>query len=64
MTNIRCEGRKEIDLLATNPRTSEKYHVESSVLTSRKLKLEATHKKDGTCHKDGVDYFPFIQGAR
>ena len=37
MTNVKCEGQKELDLLAVNPRTSEKYHVESRVSTSFKL---------------------------
>jgi len=34
MTNIRCKSNKEIDLLAINPRTGEKFHVESRVHTS------------------------------
>jgi hypothetical protein len=37
MTNIRCSGKKEIDLLAINPKTEQKFHVESSVWTNRRL---------------------------
>lgn len=37
MTNIRCKGRKEIDLLAVDPKTGEIFHVESHVWTNRRL---------------------------
>jgi hypothetical protein len=41
MTNVRCRGsRKEIDLLAVNLTTGTKYHVESSVRTTQKLRKE------------------------
>ncbi len=30
--NIRCAGQNEIDLIAVNPATGERYHVECSVL--------------------------------
>jgi hypothetical protein len=57
MTNIRCKGGKEIDILATNPTTGKKYHVESRVSTVFKLREQATKKKDGTSHKNGLNYF-------
>jgi hypothetical protein len=57
MTNIRCRGNREIDLLSINPKTLEKHHVEARISTTFKLRLEATYTKDGRCHKDGVDYF-------
>jgi nucleoid DNA-binding protein len=38
MTNIKCRGNKEIDLLAMNPKTNEKYHVEARVSTTFSLK--------------------------
>jgi hypothetical protein len=57
MTNVRCKGGKEIDLLAVNPKTGQKYHVESRVSTTFKLKEEATRKGNGTTHRDGLDYF-------
>jgi hypothetical protein len=41
MTNVKCKGGKEIDLLAMDPKTLEKYHVESRVSTSFKLRREA-----------------------
>ena len=44
MTNIRCRGQKEIDLLAVNPRTEEKFHVESSVWINRRLNSSSLAK--------------------
>jgi hypothetical protein len=35
--NIRCAGQNEIDLLAINPATLERYHIETSVSISRKF---------------------------
>ena len=57
ITNIKCEHGKEIDLLAVNPINGHKFHVESRVSTTRKLKEKATRRKDGTSCKDGLDYF-------
>jgi hypothetical protein len=37
MTNILLKGRKEIDLLAINPLTGERYHVEVSIWTTEKV---------------------------
>jgi hypothetical protein len=34
IANIKCEGQFEIDLLAVNPRTGDKYHIESGVSVS------------------------------
>jgi len=38
-------------------RALKKYHIESRVSTTLKLREKATKKKDGTSHKDGLDYF-------
>jgi len=59
MTNIRLKGGKEIDLLAVNPRSGEKYHVESRVGTSRgfKIRLHDTYTKNGRAHRIGLDFF-------
>lgn len=59
MTNIKCKGNKEIDLLAINPRTGNKFHVESRVGTSPsfKIRLHDTYTKKGIAHKIGIDYF-------
>ena len=59
MTNIRCEGGKEIDLLAVNPKTLEKFHVEARITTSRSFALR---EKDACTSKEiayrrGLDYF-------
>jgi hypothetical protein len=42
MTDIRC-GRKEIDLLAINPNTHEKYHIEACVHTTQSFTLETVN---------------------
>ncbi len=34
IANIKCPGQFEIDLLAVDPRTGDKYHVESGVSVS------------------------------
>lgn len=59
MTNIRCKGNKEIDLLAINPRTGDKFHVESRVGTSPsfKIRIKDTYTSKGRPHKIGLDYF-------
>lgn len=38
ITNIRCEGQNEIDLLAINPKTMARYHVEVTVSISSGFK--------------------------
>ena len=35
ISNIRCAGQYEIDLLAINPKTLERYHIETSVSVSQ-----------------------------
>ena len=57
MTNIRCKGGKEIDLLAINPTLSKRFHVEARVSTTFPLRLRETKTRDGKSHKNGVDYF-------
>lgn len=34
MTNVRCEGQNEIDILAINPKTLHRYHIEVSISIS------------------------------
>lgn len=57
MTNIRLKGGKEIDLLAINPRTGEKYHIEARVSTTLKIKLKDTYTSSGKPHRRCLDYF-------
>jgi hypothetical protein len=57
ITNTRCKGGKEIDLLAVDPRTLRRFHVESRVATKFLLKSKATYRKNGSSLKNGVDYF-------
>ena len=48
MTNIRCKRGKEIDLLALNPSTKEKYHIEARVTrTGFKIKKHDTYVRKG-----------------
>ena len=59
ITNIRCKSGKEIDLLAVNPKTGMKYHVEARVGTSPSFKIREkdTYTSKGKPHKIGLDYF-------
>lgn len=59
ITNLRLKGGKEIDLLATNLATGEKYHIECRVATSRgfKLRPEDTYTKTGRAHRRGLNFF-------
>jgi hypothetical protein len=57
MTNIMLEGGKEIDLLAINPQSGDKYHIEVRVATGRgfRLRLVDTQTKNGRKHRRGLD---------
>ena len=57
MTNIMLEGGKEIDLLAINPISGEKYHIEVRVTIGRgfKIRMVDTQTKSGIRHRRGLD---------
>ena len=57
MTNIMLEGGKEIDLLAVNPISGEKYHIEVRVAIERafRIRLVDTQTKNGRKHRRGLD---------
>lgn len=57
MTNIMLKGGKEIDLLAFNPMTKEKFHIEVRIATGRgfRLRLIDTQTKKGRKHRRGLD---------
>ncbi len=57
MTNIMLEGGKEIDLLAVNPISGEKYHIEVRVAIGRgfRLRMIDTQTKSGRKHRRGMD---------
>lgn len=57
MTNIMLEGGKEIDLLAVNPISGEKYHIEVRVTIGRgfRLRMIDTQTKSGRKHRRGMD---------
>ena len=50
-------GGKEIDLLAFNPLTREKFHIEVRIATGRgfRLKMIDTQTKNGRKHRRGLD---------
>jgi hypothetical protein len=59
MTNTKCKGGKEIDLLAINPKTLEKYHVEATIRTKSKIVSEEGlfyYWKNNPAKK-GLNYF-------
>jgi len=57
MTNVVLSGGKEIDLLAFNPITEEKFHIEVRITTGRgfRLRLIDTQTKSGRKHRRGLD---------
>jgi hypothetical protein len=57
MTNIMLEGGKEIDLLAVNPVSGEKYHIEVRVTIEKafRIRLIDTQTKSGRKHRRGMD---------
>ena len=65
LTNIMLEGGKEIDLLAVNPVSGEKYHIEVRVATGRgfRLRLVDTQTKSGRKHRRGLDMLNEIKFA-
>ncbi len=56
MTNIMLGGGKEIDLLAFNPVSGEKFHIEVRIATRGfRLRLIDTQTKSGRKHRRGLD---------
>ena len=57
MTNIMLQGGKEIDLLAFNPKTNERFHIEVRVCIGRgfRLRMVDTQTKRGQKHRRGMD---------
>jgi len=65
MTNVALEGGKEIDLLAVNPISGERFHIEARVPTGKgfRLRMKDTQTKSGRKHKRGVDTINEIKFA-
>lgn len=57
MTNVMLKGGKELDLLAVNPISKEKYHIEVRVTIGKgfKLRMKDTQTRKGVKHRRGVD---------
>ena len=65
MTNVMLGGGKEIDLLAFNPVSGEKFHIEVRVPTGRgfRLRMKDTQTRNGRKHKRGLDTLNEIKFA-
>jgi len=65
MTNIMLEGGKEIDLLAFDPISKEKFHIEVRIATGKgfRLRLVDTQTKNGRKHRRGLDTLNEIKFA-
>ena len=65
MTNVMLEGGKEIDLLAVNPVSGEKFHIEVRVTIEKafRLRLKDTQTRNGRKHRRGVDTLNQIKFA-
>jgi hypothetical protein len=63
MTNIMLEGGKEIDILAVNPMSGEKFHIEVRVTIGRgfRLRMVDTQTKSGRKHRRGMDTLDSIK---
>lgn len=63
MTNVVLSGGKEIDLLAFNPITKEKFHIEVRIATGGgfRLRLIDTQTKSGRKHRRGLDTLNMIK---
>jgi hypothetical protein len=57
MTNVMLEGGKEIDLLAVNPDSGEKFHIEVRVTIEKgfRIRMVDTQTKSGRKHRRGLD---------
>jgi hypothetical protein len=57
MTNVMLAGNKEIDLLAVNPISREKYHIEVRVTIEKgfRIRMVDTQTKKGQKHRRGLD---------
>jgi len=57
MTNIMLEGGKEIDLLAIDPISGNRFHIEVRVATGKgfRLRMKDTQTKKGYKHRRGLD---------
>ncbi len=57
MTNVMLDGGKELDLLAIDPVSGTKYHIEVRVTISKgfKIRLVDSQTKDGRKHRRGLD---------
>jgi hypothetical protein len=57
MTNVMLEGGKEIDLLAVNPISGEKFHIEVRVTIDKGflIRRKDTQTKNGRKHRRGLD---------
>jgi hypothetical protein len=57
MENIHLHGGHEIDILAVDPRSGGKYHIEVRVATGKgfRIRMKDTSTHDGRWHRRGLD---------
>lgn len=65
MTNVMLGGGKEIDLLAFNPVSGGKFHIEVRIATGKgfRLRMKDTQTRNGRKHKRGLDTLNEIKFA-
>ena len=65
MTNLMLKGGKEIDLLAFNPVSGEKFHIEVRIATGKgfRLRMVDTQTRKGHKHRRGLDTLNEIKFA-
>jgi len=56
--NVKCKGQYEIDLLAIDPKTGDRYHIESTVSVSRKFSKLTDDPFDPARYKQPVSKAP------
>jgi hypothetical protein len=63
MTNVMLKGGKEIDLLAVNPVSGEKFHIEVRITIGSgfKIRMVDTETKSGQRHRRGMDTLSAIK---
>ena len=63
MTNVMLGGGKEIDLLAFDPASGDKFHIEVRIATGKgfRLRMVDTQTKKGYKHRRGLDTLSAIK---
>ena len=57
VTNVKAAGRKEIDILAINPRKNVYVHVECNCKIGHLLDIRKEYMHNGKTYKNELEYF-------